>query len=106
MLTREGSPRTLSQNSINFTDVSTRCSRASRSRITFINTTESTTEPHILYIRLLLEPQTSTSFMTGTGLKKCSPPNLSFLSVTLAISVIDREEVLDAKIVDLKMMKK
>ena len=40
--------------------------------------------------------------MTGTGLKKCSPPNLSFLSVTLAISVIDKEEVLDTKIVDLK----
>lgn len=44
---------------------------------------------------------TSTSFMTGTGLKKCSPPNRSFLSVTLAISVIDREEVLEAKMVDL-----
>ena len=41
--------------------------------------------------------------MTGTGLKKWSPPNLSFLSVTLAISVIDREDVLDAKIVDLKI---
>ena len=48
-----------------------------------------------------LKNRTSTNFMTGTGLKKCSPPNLSFLSVTLAISVMDREEVLEAKIVDL-----
>ena len=39
--------------------------------------------------------------MTGTGLKKWRPPNLSFLSVTLAISVIDKEEVFEAKIVDL-----
>lgn len=29
---------------------------------------------------------TSKSFMTGTGLKKCNPPNRSFLFVTDAIS--------------------
>lgn len=34
-------------------------------------------------------------------MKKWSPPNLSFLSTALAISVIDREEVLDAKMVSL-----
>lgn len=43
--------------------------------------------------------QTSTSFMTGTGLKKWRPPNLSFLLVTLAISVMGREEVLLANTV-------
>ena len=37
---------------------------------------------------------TSTSFITGTGLKKWSPPNLSFLPVMLAISVMGREDVL------------
>ncbi len=38
--------------------------------------------------------------MTGTGLKKCNPPNLSFLSgVAEAISPMDRDEVLDAKMV-------
>ena len=53
-------------------------------------------------IKHVAHARTSTSFMTGTGLKKWSPPNLSFRSVTLAISVMDREEVLDAKIIDLK----
>lgn len=42
---------------------------------------------------------TSKSFITGTGLKKCRPPNLSFLSVTSAILPIGRDEVLDAKMV-------
>lgn len=37
--------------------------------------------------------------MTGTGLKKCNPTNLSFRFVTEAISVIDNDEVFDAKIV-------
>ena len=36
--------------------------------------------------------------MTGTGLKKCRPPNLSFREVTSAISAIDKEEVLLVKI--------
>ncbi len=48
---------------------------------------------------------TSTSFMTGTGLKKCSPPNLSFLCTALAISVMDRDEVLDANRVELQQRK-
>ena len=48
---------------------------------------------------------TSTSFMTGTGLKKWSPPNLSFLSVFFAMSVIGKEDVLLAKIVELKSEK-
>lgn len=45
---------------------------------------------------------TSTSFMTATGLKKCRPPNLSPLFVTLAISVMERDEVLLANIVELQ----
>ena len=49
---------------------------------------------------------TSTSFMTGTGLKKCRPPNLSFLPVTLAISEMEREEVLLANSVVLNEGKK
>ena len=43
---------------------------------------------------------TSKSFMTATGLKKCNPPNRSILSgVDWAISLIDSEDVFDAKIV-------
>lgn len=45
---------------------------------------------------------TSTSFITGTGLKKWIPPNLSSLLVELAISVMGREDVLLAKMVCLK----
>ena len=47
---------------------------------------------------LILFLVTSTNFIKGTGLKKWSPPNRSFLFVTLAISPIGNEEVLDAKI--------
>ena len=36
---------------------------------------------------------TSTSFITGAGLKKCIPTTLSGLFVTDAISVIERDEV-------------
>src|SRR2546430_17648618 len=42
---------------------------------------------------------TSTSAMSGTGLKKCSPTNRSARLVAPAISAIVRLEVLDAKIV-------
>ena len=42
---------------------------------------------------------TSTSFMTGTGLKKWSPTNRSARDVAAAMSVIVSELVLDAKIV-------
>ena len=42
---------------------------------------------------------TSTSFMTGTGLKKCRPTKRSGRLVKTAISVIEIEEVLLAKIV-------
>ena len=45
---------------------------------------------------------TSTKAITGTGLKKCRPPNLSFLCVTWAISEIGNEDVLETKIVWLK----
>ena len=48
---------------------------------------------------------TSTNFIKGTGLKKWSPPNRSFLFVTLAISPIGNEEVLDAKIAWLQYKK-
>ena len=48
---------------------------------------------------------TSTSFMTGTGLKKWSPPTRSFLSTTLAISVMDSEELFEASIVWLQINK-
>jgi hypothetical protein len=37
--------------------------------------------------------------MTGTGLKKCSPPNRSFLFVTEAMSWMDNDDVLEANIV-------
>ena len=47
---------------------------------------------------IILFVVTSTNFIKGTGLKKWSPPNRSFLFVTLAISPIGNEEVLDAKI--------
>src|SRR2546429_658082 len=40
---------------------------------------------------------TSTSFITGTGLKKCKPTNRCGRFVTVAISVIVSEEVLLAK---------
>src|SRR6266478_5571489 len=43
---------------------------------------------------------TSTSFITGTGLKKCSPTNRCGRFVAVAISVIVSDEVLLAKIVD------
>jgi hypothetical protein len=42
---------------------------------------------------------TSSSFITGTGWKKCRPPNLSFLFVAEAISWMDNDEVFEAKIV-------
>ena len=42
---------------------------------------------------------TSTSFITGTGLKKCSPTKRSGRFVAVAISVMVSEEVLLAKIV-------
>ena len=38
----------------------------------------------------------------GTGLKKCSPPNLSNRSVDTAMSLIGSDEVLLVKIVSLK----
>jgi len=43
---------------------------------------------------------TSSSFIIGTGLKKCRPPKRSFLVELTAISVIGIELVLDVKIVD------
>ena len=43
---------------------------------------------------------TSTSFITGAGLKKCIPITLSGLFVAEATSVIDKDDVLEAKIVD------
>ena len=42
---------------------------------------------------------TSTSFITGAGLKKCSPTTLPGREVATEISVTDREEVLVARIV-------
>ena len=42
---------------------------------------------------------TSTSFMTGAGLKKCSPTTLPGRPVATAISVIESEEVLLARMV-------
>src|SRR5437899_2308978 len=42
---------------------------------------------------------TSTSFITGTGLKKCNPTNRCGLFVAVAISVIVNDDVLLAKIV-------
>ena len=44
------------------------------------------------------ERTTSTSFMSGTGLKKCRPTKRSARLVVAAISVIDSDEVLEAKI--------
>ena len=46
---------------------------------------------------------TSSNFITGTGLKKCKPPNLSCLLVALAMSRIVKDEVLEVKITCLKM---
>ena len=43
---------------------------------------------------------TSTSFMIGTGLKKCKPTNRSVREVAMAISVIVNDDVLLAKIAD------
>jgi hypothetical protein len=40
----------------------------------------------------------STSFITGAGLKKCIPITLSGLFVAEATSVIDKDEVFEAKI--------
>ena len=46
------------------------------------------------------EKFTSNNFITGTGLKKCKPPNRSNLpGVAAAISPIASEEVFEAKIV-------
>ena len=42
---------------------------------------------------------TSKSFITGTGLKKCRPANLSSRVEVDAMSAMEREEVLEAKIV-------
>ena len=42
---------------------------------------------------------TSTSFMTGTGLKKCSPANRSARFVAAESSVIVSEDVFEQKIV-------
>ena len=39
---------------------------------------------------------TSTSFISGTGLKKCSPPTLSGRVVPAASSVMHSDEVFDA----------
>ena len=51
---------------------------------------------------------TSRSFITGTGLKKCKPPNLSLRTTGLAISSIERDDVLLANMAPLiiKMIKK
>ena len=45
---------------------------------------------------------TSTSFITGTGLKKWRPPNLSLRCVLEANSVTEREDVLLAKMAELQ----
>ena len=37
--------------------------------------------------------------MTWAGLKKCNPPNLSFLFVTEAMSWMEKDDVLEANIV-------
>jgi hypothetical protein len=42
---------------------------------------------------------TSTSFINGTGLKKCRPTKRDGRFVVAAISVIEREDVFEAKIV-------
>ena len=41
---------------------------------------------------------TSTSFMMGTGLKKCRPPNRSGRFVRAASSVMQSDEVFDTRI--------
>lgn len=51
------------------------------------------------YKYLTLFHFTSSSFITGAGLKKCKPPNLSFLFVTEAMSWIKSDEVFEVKIV-------
>ena len=43
---------------------------------------------------------TSTNCITGAGLKKCMPITCAGLAVALATSVMDRDEVLEARIVD------
>ena len=43
-------------------------------------------------------PTTSTSFISGTGLKKCMPMNRSTRLVAVIISVITSDDVLLAKI--------
>ena len=51
---------------------------------------------------LVTKPRmSSTSFITGTGLKKCMPTTFSGRLVTEAISVIERPEVFEARIVSL-----
>ena len=45
------------------------------------------------------ERTTSTSFMSGTGLKKCRPTKRSARFVAAAISVMESDDVLEAKIV-------
>ena len=45
------------------------------------------------------ERTTSTSFMSGTGLKKCSPTKRAPRRVLAASSVMESEKVLEAKIV-------
>ena len=49
---------------------------------------------------LVVRPRTtSTSFISGTGLKKCRPPNRSGRFVRAASSVTQSDEVLEARIV-------
>ena len=50
------------------------------------------------FLSVLAPEITSTNFITGTGLKKCTPITFSGLAVTLASSVMLRLEVLVAKI--------
>lgn len=49
---------------------------------------------------------TSTSFIMGTGLKKCRPPKRSSLEVALAMSPMGSDEVLLANMVCLKVTQK
>src|SRR5207248_9186063 len=46
---------------------------------------------------VVIVPTTSTSFISGTGLKKCKPMNRSTRFVAVIISVMIREDVLLAK---------
>ena len=48
--------------------------------------------------RVVIVPTTSTSFISGTGLKKCIPMNRSTRFVAVIISVITKDDVLLAKI--------